>query len=161
ILERLDRRFHGFKNGTSVIIFPEGTRSRDYSLGSFKKGAFHMAMQAGVPIVPVVIRNAHDAMPRGSNVLRSVAVEVIAHPPIPTDEWKKEDLSRHIHRIRGLFLKELGQQQEPFEDQEPMEEAEVSPGETETPQEEASSTETSENGQESSPNSATSPSLSK
>ncbi|MEL6675148.1 MAG: HAD-IB family hydrolase, partial [Bacteroidota bacterium] len=160
-IEAMKPAVEALKNGTSVIIFPEGTRSRDYSLGSFKKGAFHMAMQAGVPIVPVVIRNAHDAMPRGSNVLRSVAVEVIAHPPIPTDEWKKEDLSRHIHRIRGLFLKELGQQQEPFEDQEPMEEAEVSPGETETPQEEASSTETSENGQESSPNSATSPSLSK
>ncbi|MEZ5041834.1 MAG: HAD-IB family hydrolase [Saprospiraceae bacterium] len=109
-IEAMKPAVEALKTGTSIIIFPEGTRSKDYKLGAFKKGAFHMAMEAGVPIVPVVIRNAHDAMPRGSNVLRSVAIEVIAFPPIPTKRWKKENLDEHISKIRGLYLKELGQE---------------------------------------------------
>jgi putative phosphoserine phosphatase / 1-acylglycerol-3-phosphate O-acyltransferase len=97
------------KNGTSIIIFPEGTRSKDYKLGAFKKGAFHMAMEAGVPIVPVIIRNAHDAMPLGTNVFRAAAIEVIAKPPISTKRWTKEKLNFQIEKIRGMYLKELGQ----------------------------------------------------
>ena len=108
-IEAMKPAVDALKEGTSIIIFPEGTRSRDYKLGPFKKGAFHLAMEAGVPIVPVVIRNAHDAMPRGANLFRSVAIEVIALPPISTKRWKKEQLNERIAKIRGLFLKELGQ----------------------------------------------------
>ena len=97
------------KGGTSIIIFPEGTRSKDYKLGPFKKGAFHLAVQAGVPIVPIIIRNAHDAMPKGSSLFRSAAIEVIVQPPIPTKRWKKEQLDQRIASIRKLYLKELGQ----------------------------------------------------
>ena len=97
------------KNGTSIIIFPEGTRSYDYKLGAFKKGAFHMAMQAGVPLVPIVIKNAHDVMPRGSNLFRPTAVEVNVLPPISTKDWKVKDLNRHVAEVRNLFLAQLGQ----------------------------------------------------
>ncbi|MFT6359224.1 MAG: putative phosphoserine phosphatase/1-acylglycerol-3-phosphate O-acyltransferase [Saprospiraceae bacterium] len=97
------------KNGMSIIIFPEGTRSRDYRLGQFKKGAFHMAMEAGVPIVPIVIRNAHDAMPRGSNVFRPTAIEVIVKEAISVEDWSKENLNEKIGEVREMFLKELGQ----------------------------------------------------
>ncbi|MEM6397570.1 MAG: HAD-IB family hydrolase [Bacteroidota bacterium] len=108
-IEAMKPAVDALKEGTSIIIFPEGTRSKDYSLGEFKKGAFHLAMQAKVPIVPVVIRNAHDAMPRGSSLFRSVAIEVIALPPISTKRWKKENLDKQIEKIRGLYLEELGQ----------------------------------------------------
>ena len=108
-IEAMKPATEALKNGTSIIIFPEGTRSKDYKLGDFKKGAFHMAMQARVPIVPVVIRNAHDAMPKGTNIFRAAAIEVVAFPPISTKQWKKEQLDTHIDKIRGLFLKELGQ----------------------------------------------------
>jgi len=97
------------KNGTSIIIFPEGTRSYDYKLGPFKKGAFHMAMQAGVPLVPIVIKNAHDVMPRGSNLFRPTAVEVNVLPPIPTENWKVKDLNKYVAEVRNLFLEQLGQ----------------------------------------------------
>jgi putative phosphoserine phosphatase/1-acylglycerol-3-phosphate O-acyltransferase len=109
-IEAMKPAVDALKNGTSVIIFPEGTRSRDYKLGDFKKGAFHLAMEAGVPVVPVVIRNAHDAMPRGTNVFRSVAIEVIVYPPMSTRRWKKENLNKNITKIRRIFLKELGQE---------------------------------------------------
>jgi len=78
----------------------------------FKKGAFHMAMQAGVPIIPVVIRNAHDAMPLGSGVFRAAAIEVVALPPVSTKRWKKEKLDFQISKIRAMILKELGQEEE-------------------------------------------------
>ncbi|MEN0007022.1 MAG: HAD-IB family hydrolase, partial [Bacteroidota bacterium] len=108
-IEAMKPAVDALKTGTSIIIFPEGTRSKDYKLGEFKKGAFHLAMQAGVPIVPVIIRNAHDAMPRGSNIFRSAAIEVIALPPVPTKRWKKEQLERRIASIRQQYLEELGQ----------------------------------------------------
>ncbi|GJM36221.1 MAG: hypothetical protein DHS20C18_52220 [Saprospiraceae bacterium] len=110
-IEGMKPAVEALKNGTSIIIFPEGTRSKDYKLGVFKKGAFHLAMEAGAPIVPVVIRNARDAMPLGTNVLRSVAIEVVAMPPISTKRWKKENLNQHIAKIRGMYLKELGQEE--------------------------------------------------
>jgi putative phosphoserine phosphatase/1-acylglycerol-3-phosphate O-acyltransferase len=108
-IEAMKPAVDALKNGTSIIIFPEGTRSKDYTLGSFKKGAFHLAMQAKVPIVPIIIRNAHDAMPKGSNVFRQVAIEVKVLPPVPTKAWKKENLEKNMEKIRNDFLKELGQ----------------------------------------------------
>jgi len=110
-IEAMQPAVDALKNGTSLIIFPEGTRSKDYTLGPFKKGAFHLAMQAGVPVVPVIIRNAHDAMPRGSNIFRPAAIEVIALKPISTKRWKKERLGFQIKKIRKMYLKELGQEE--------------------------------------------------
>jgi putative phosphoserine phosphatase/1-acylglycerol-3-phosphate O-acyltransferase len=109
-IEALKPAIESLKSGISVIIFPEGTRSYDYTLGAFKKGAFHIAMQANVPIVPIVIKNAHDAMPRGSNIFKPTAVEVIVLPPISTEHWTAEYLNEHIAEVRTLFLKELGQE---------------------------------------------------
>jgi len=109
-IEAMKPAVESLKMGTSVVIFPEGTRSYDYTLGKFKKGAFHLAIQAGVPLVPIILKNAHDAMPRGSNIFRPTTVEVVVLPPIPTANWKLADLDGHIAEIRAMFLKELGQE---------------------------------------------------
>src|SRR5207245_10561261 len=69
---------------TSLVIAPEGTRSPTPRVGPFKKGAFHMAMGAGVPIVPIVFRNALDALPKHGLVIRPTTVEVGVPPPVPT-----------------------------------------------------------------------------
>ena len=64
---------------------PEGTRSGTGRLGPFKKGAFRLAMAGGVPVVPIVFRNANDVWPLGTQFMRPGTVDVVVHPPIPTD----------------------------------------------------------------------------
>jgi len=111
-IEAMKPAVDALKSGTSIIIFPEGTRSKDYTLGAFKKGAFHLAMQAKVPIVPIIIRNAHDAMPLGTGVFREAAIEVKVLPPVPTSRWRKTSLNKNIDKIRKMYLKELGQEEQ-------------------------------------------------
>ncbi len=108
-IESMDNATETLRNGISIAVAPEGTRSYDYKLGEFKKGAFHIAMQAGVPVVPIVIKNAHDAMPRGASVVRSTAVEVVVLPAVPTDGWHVDTLDERIQEVRNLYLNELGQ----------------------------------------------------
>jgi putative phosphoserine phosphatase/1-acylglycerol-3-phosphate O-acyltransferase len=66
-----------------------------------------MAMAAGVPIVPVVLKNALDALPRNGLVIRPATVDVVVHPPIPTSEWRREDLDEHIAEIEHLYEQTL------------------------------------------------------
>jgi putative phosphoserine phosphatase/1-acylglycerol-3-phosphate O-acyltransferase len=89
--------------GTSVVISPEGTRSLTPAVGQLKKGGFHLAMQAGVPIVPIVIRNAGELMWRQSKTARSGTVEVFVHEPIPTRGWTKRDLDKAAERVHQLY----------------------------------------------------------
>ncbi len=95
------------RRGLSIAIAPEGTRSPTPRLGPFKKGAFHIALEARVPVVPIVFRNAHDALPRGSLVIRRATVEVVVHPPIPTDDWTRDGLDERIEEIRCLYEETL------------------------------------------------------
>jgi putative phosphoserine phosphatase / 1-acylglycerol-3-phosphate O-acyltransferase len=95
------------RDGVSIAIAPEGTRSPTPRLGRFKKGAFHMALQGGVPIVPIVIRNAGDVMWRRSLVIRPGTVDVAVLPPITTDDWTVDDLDQRVADIRQLFLDTL------------------------------------------------------
>ena len=95
------------KQGTSIAIAPEGTRSPTPALGRFKKGAFHLAMQAGVPLVPIVIRNAGDVMWRGSFVIRPGTIDVAVMEPISTDGWNTSELDERIARSTTLFARAL------------------------------------------------------
>jgi 1-acyl-sn-glycerol-3-phosphate acyltransferase len=97
-IEAAGRRIRG---GDSVLIFPEGTRTRDGQLGPFKKGGFHLAMEAGVPIVPIALRGTRELMPRGSLRARSGEVSVIIGPPIPTSGLTLEDRPAFIERVRN------------------------------------------------------------
>ncbi|WP_433284908.1 HAD-IB family hydrolase [Pseudonocardia sp. CA-142604] len=95
------------REGISLVVAPEGTRSATPALGRFKKGAFHVAMQAGVPIVPIVIRNAGELMWRGASTLREGTVQVTVLPPIPTGGWTVEELDRHIAEVRDQYIDTL------------------------------------------------------
>ena len=106
-IEAMKPAVDALKSGISVAIAPEGTRSGTAKLGSFKKGAFHLAMQAGVPIIPIVIKNAYEAVKKGTILLRPTHVEVVVLDPVDTSLWKKKDLEQNIDAVRNLFLAEL------------------------------------------------------
>ncbi|MEQ3553288.1 HAD-IB family hydrolase [Pseudonocardia nematodicida] len=93
--------------GISLAVAPEGTRSPTPRLGSFKKGAFHIAMQAGVPVVPLVIHNAGEIMWRGAQTLRGGTVRVTVLPPVDTARWRPETVGEHAEQVRRLFLEAL------------------------------------------------------
>ena len=99
--------------GRSVVLFPEGSRSRDGRLAPFKKGAFHLAMQAGVPMVPIVIHNSGDVQPKGDFLYHPGTVEVEVLPPVDTTRWEAATIDDHVAEVRGMFLKALGQESEP------------------------------------------------
>jgi putative phosphoserine phosphatase/1-acylglycerol-3-phosphate O-acyltransferase len=97
--------------GKSVCMSPEGTRSITPKLAPFKKGAFHLAMQAGVPIVPIVIQNSSDIMPKGEVIYRPATVEVEVLPPVDTSAWSAETIDEHVASVRNMYLKALDQEQ--------------------------------------------------
>lgn len=97
------------EEGISLVIAPEGTRSATPRLGPFKKGAFHIAMQAEVPVVPIVIRNAGEVMWRGSQTLKSGTVEVEVLAPVDTSGWSAETLDEHVAAVRRMYLDALAE----------------------------------------------------
>lgn len=97
------------KDGKSVVIAPEGTRTVSPTMAPFKKGAFHLAMQAGVPMVPIVIHNSGDVAPKGDFVFRAATVEVEVLPPVDTSAWRVETIDEHVREVRDMFAHVLGQ----------------------------------------------------
>lgn len=93
--------------GKSVVIAPEGTRSKDGKLGAFKRGAFHLAREAGVPVVPIVIHNALDALPNNSVIIRPAEVKVTVLEPIPTKDWSFQNVAPQTRKIRNAYLEVL------------------------------------------------------
>ena len=74
----------------TVVLFPEGTRSADGRMGAFKKGAFVMAINAGVPVIPVAILGSRRVMPKGRWSVRGGVIEVRIGQPIPTEAYTVE-----------------------------------------------------------------------
>ncbi|HSW12620.1 MAG TPA: HAD-IB family hydrolase [Solimonas sp.] len=97
------------RRGLSVGICPEGTRSYSPRLGPFKKGAFHLAMQAGVPVVPVVMRNVGERMWRNGVWMRPGTVDVMVLPPISVAGWKPAELDQRIAAVRQQFIDTLAE----------------------------------------------------
>jgi putative phosphoserine phosphatase / 1-acylglycerol-3-phosphate O-acyltransferase len=95
------------KKGLSILIAPEGTRLDTTEVGPFKKGPFRIAMSAGIPIVPIVIRNAEVISARDSTTFNPGTVDVVVYPPISTDDWTVENLSDKIAEVRELYLDTL------------------------------------------------------
>lgn len=95
--------------GKSVCLSPEGTRAVTPKLAAFKKGAFHLAMQANVPIVPIVIHNSSDVQPKGDLLYHPGTVQVEVLPPVDTSRWSLDSLDRHVSEVRAMYLEALGQ----------------------------------------------------
>ncbi len=95
------------KKGLSIVIAPEGTRVDTTEVGPFKKGPFRIAMAVGIPIVPIVIRNAEIVAARNSTTINPGTVDVAVFPPISVQDWKLETLPEHIAQVRQLYLDTL------------------------------------------------------
>jgi 1-acyl-sn-glycerol-3-phosphate acyltransferase len=97
------------RGGCSVLIFPEGTRTRDGQLGEFKKGGFHLAMEAGVPIVPIALVGTRALMPRGSLRVKSGPIKAIIGAPIPTQGLTAQDRPALIQQVQSSIAAMLAE----------------------------------------------------
>ena len=93
------------RDGVSIYLAPEGTRSRDGKIGKLKKGGFHLALGTGVPIVPVAVRGTIDILPRGSRVMRTgQRVDVTIGAPISIEG---RDLDGLMAEVREFLVKNV------------------------------------------------------
>ena len=96
------------ESGHSVIIFPEGTRSRDGGLLPFKKGAFVAAIHMHRPIVPVIVKGSHERMPKGSYLtIEPGPMEIVLKPPIPTEGLHYDDRDNLRDAVRAIIEEEF------------------------------------------------------
>lgn len=107
------------KNGLSVFIFPEGTRSPDGRLQPLKKGAFAMAIEAGAPIVPVSIAGTHRLMRRGEWVVRAGGVAVRFGAAVDASAFVTKGRAELLARVEASIAAALPPDQQPGEQQAP------------------------------------------
>ena len=88
---------------------PEGTRAQPGEMLSFKKGAFHMAVQAGVPIVPIALKNSDVLMGKGTGEAWPGTIEMVMMPPVDTSLVKSDDdLDALVQQVQNSIMHELG-----------------------------------------------------
>ena len=98
------------QSGVSFAVFVEGTRAKPGELLPFKKGAFYMARQAGVPVVPVAIKNSDVLMGKGTGEARSGTIEMVIMPPVETvGVSTDDDMNQFIADVRESIASELKQ----------------------------------------------------
>lgn len=95
-------------NGTSVLFFPEGTRSKDGSLGPFKKGAFKMAIDLGLPVLPITIIGTRDILPSNTINLFPGKARMVIHKPIDTARYNDHTLQELMTRTHIVIETGLG-----------------------------------------------------
>jgi 1-acyl-sn-glycerol-3-phosphate acyltransferase len=97
------------RRGVSFGVFAEGTRARPGQLLPFKKGAFYMAVEAGVPVVPVAIKRTDELMGKGTGAARPGTMEMVVLQPVPTEGLSTDDdIKRLAERVNALVAEELG-----------------------------------------------------
>jgi 1-acyl-sn-glycerol-3-phosphate acyltransferase len=107
-IESLERAKAALAQGTSIWIAPEGTRSRDGSLGAFKHGGFHLAAGAGAQILPVTVAGTRSILPaKGARVALGAIVRVTVHPPIDPAEYGNEVSDLLVQAVRSSIQSAL------------------------------------------------------
>jgi 1-acyl-sn-glycerol-3-phosphate acyltransferase len=93
----------------SIAILPEGTRTMDRKLGPFKRGGFHLALETGLDILPIVQIGAFQIIHKGSLLIRPGRVDLTIEPPVPIGGVSKENLQELVDKVRSVFLRSLGE----------------------------------------------------
>lgn len=97
-IRRAGERMH--REGLSLVLFPEGTRSADGALGRFRRGAFALAIEIRAPLVPIAIDGGARIFPRGVRRVRPGTIELRCAPPIPLEKMTSEDRDALVERTR-------------------------------------------------------------
>lgn len=95
------------KGGYSLVIFPEGTRSKSDKIGDFKAGSFKLATKSKVPIVPVTISGSYRLMEQNGNKIKPAEVNVYIHPMIETAGLTKEEADLLPSKVKGIIKSKL------------------------------------------------------
>ncbi len=93
--------------GINMTVYPEGTRSPDGRLLPFKKGPFHLAIETGVPVVPITMLGTYEMMPKGRMFTKGGTATVVFHPPMdPKLYASREELMQAVHDVINSALPE-------------------------------------------------------
>lgn len=110
-LKIINQGAEALRNGNAIVIFPEGTRSKDGTIGEFKPGSIKLAMKAKVPIVPVTIIGSSNIMPKGKFEVRPTHVEIVVSEPIKLDELVDKDSNNITEMVRKIIIQNLEKKQ--------------------------------------------------
>jgi 1-acyl-sn-glycerol-3-phosphate acyltransferase len=97
------------KSGSSVVIFPEGTRSIDGRLQPFRRGGFNLALKSGCDIVPVAISNSYRIVPKGSLKINKGTFDIHICPPISVKGYDRKNISQLMDRVKDAIHSQMVQ----------------------------------------------------
>jgi 1-acyl-sn-glycerol-3-phosphate acyltransferase len=103
----MDAAAEKIRNGASILVFPEGTRSKDGHIQDFKKGGFHTALKAGCDIIPIAILNSRDIVPKGSLRIKKGTIKMSIGRPIPVKDYSKGNINDLITRTREAIISQM------------------------------------------------------
>ena len=103
-IESINRGMKRLPKGTSIMVFAEGTRSPDGKIHPFKKGGFVLAIDYGLPILPITINGSRKVLPKGSVVFTPGEIDVIVGDPIDTKGYTRESLPELMERTRQVIV---------------------------------------------------------
>jgi 1-acyl-sn-glycerol-3-phosphate acyltransferase len=92
------------KSGCSVVLFPEGTRSVDGTIGPFKKGGHLLAVRSGAPMVPITILGTGKIIKKGSGIIRPGPIRIVISPPVQIDSNPSRNTEEALQRIRQTIV---------------------------------------------------------
>ncbi|RXJ00321.1 1-acyl-sn-glycerol-3-phosphate acyltransferase [Anaerobacillus alkaliphilus] len=117
-LDRKDRRqaihainqgAENIKQGTSIVIFPEGTRSKGMKMNLFKAGSFKLAQKAEVPIIPIAIKGSFKIMEQNKNIIKPAEVSVTILPALQPTDYLEKDIKTLASEVHAIIESELKQ----------------------------------------------------
>jgi 1-acyl-sn-glycerol-3-phosphate acyltransferase len=111
-VESAKQATENIRRGKSYMVYPEGTRSKDGKLLPFKKGAFMMAIDAGVPVVPVTVSGATKIMPKGEFNVFPSTVRIIVHPPLSTTGYSRDNVAELMQKTREMIYSALSEEEQ-------------------------------------------------
>ncbi len=97
------------QNGTSVVFFPEGSRTRTGKMSAFKRGAFITAQEIGLPVVPVAIKGAFDIMRPGTRIIKPGHIYLHIQPPYELKSSSKEEMQADVNHVHDIIENRLNQ----------------------------------------------------